>query len=233
MAIPGQNIVGGSSQANVGHRLYGDQRSWRQRADDAEKHKANTAAGYVKDPLKGYIPRSQSTNSQNQRADKLDSMLPGSGLPSGGSVPGLPPTVPGPGGAGGMGGTPGVTTAGGNNAELLRAKERQGQLARSAVTGLREALGERQMLGSGAEAQATSDIASDALSSLTDVNREQLIQDDDNATRLAELTYQGGIQQRGQDIMARGQDLQARTAGANTALAQQNMILDALRQMVY
>ena len=135
---------------------------------------------------------------------------------------------------------PGAQMQAGMDAALLRAKEKQGQIARSALTGLREALGERQMLGSGAEAQATGDITAAALGSLSDVNREQLIQGDENARRLAELSYQGSIQQRGQDITARGQDIQAALGDANIGQAQatqyfdqQQALLNALKGLVY
>jgi hypothetical protein len=121
----------------------------------------------------------------------------------------------------------------GQDAALLRAKEKQGQIARSSLTGLREALGERQMLGSGAEAQATGEVASQAAQGISDVNREQLIQNDENARRLAELSYQGQIQQRGQDVTARGQDLQAAAAREGRAFSQQQQILQALQGMLY
>jgi hypothetical protein len=107
---------------------------------------------------------------------------------------------------------------------LLRAKERQGQIAQSSLTGLREALGARQMLGSGAEAQATGDVASSAAQSLTDINRQGLIQEDEQARQLAALSYSGGITQRGQDIGLMGQNqragLEARGQDINAALGQ-------------
>lgn len=136
--------------------------------------------------------------------------------------------------------SPAAGAQAGMDAALLRAKEKQGQIARSALTGLHEALGERQMLGSGAEANATSDIAQSAAQGISDVNREQLIQGDENARKLAELTYQGGIQQRGQDITARGQDIQAalgdQSAGQTQSsqyFNQQQAILDALKALQY
>lgn len=150
---------------------------------------------------------------------------------SGGPLPGVPaPVAP--------------SSTAGSNAALLRAKERAGQIAQSGLTGLREALGARQMLGSGAEAQATGDLAATAMGSIADVNREQLIQDDETARRMAELSYQGSISQRGQDITARGQDVTARGQDISASLAQQNaqaaayydqqrQILDALKALSY
>lgn len=142
-----------------------------------------------------------------------------------------------------------------SDANLLRAKDRQGQIASSALTGLRSALGDRQMLGSGAEGGGTADIANNALQSLTDVNREQMIQDDNSANEFSLASYQGDIAQRGQDmgnstaqrgqdiganvafrgqdVTARGQDLAAQTAGSTMKLQQQQSIMDALRAMQY
>ena len=121
------------------------------------------------------------STSSSTRAPSLPAApAPVGGAASGGAVPGVPaPVAP--------------SSTGGSNAALLRAKERAGQIATSGLTGLREALGARQMLGSGAEAQATGDLASDAMRSIADVNREQLIQDDETARRMGELSYQGAI----------------------------------------
>ena len=128
----------------------------------------------------------------------------------------------------------------GTDAALLRAKERQGQIGRSALTGLHEALGERGVLGSGLEAGATADVASASAQGLSDVNREQLIQEDDIARRLAELSYTGSIQQRGQDITARGQNLNALMGDQSQNYnaqqdwyKQQQAVLEALRQLQY
>jgi len=146
----------------------------------------------------------------------------------------------------------------GNDANLLRAKDRQGQIARSALTGLRGALGERGMLGSGAETGGTEDIAAKGLQSLTDVNREGLIQDDAARHDYDLAGYQGDISQRatdigrsnaldalatqargqdiganvayrGQDVTARGQDIAGQSAAGQLQLQQQNVILAALK----
>jgi hypothetical protein len=115
----------------------------------------------------------------------------------------------------------------GSNAALLRAKERQGQIGRSALTGLHDALGERGVLGSGIEGQGTADIAGQALSGISDVNREQQIQDTETARQMAGLKYQGGITQRGQDIGARGQDISAHTAERGFALGARGQDINA------
>lgn len=129
------------------------------------------------------------------------------------------------------------TVPSGTNAAMLRAKERAGQLARSSVSGLRAVLGERGMLGSGVEGRATTNIATEALKQISDVNREQAIKEADQAARFAELGYQGAITQRGQDITMRGQDIGAQQAAAGRAQSQYQTtlqaMLDALRAQLY
>jgi hypothetical protein len=98
---------------------------------------------------------------------------------------------------------PDLTAA--QNAAFARAKDREGQMATGALTGLRSALGGRGLLGSGAEFRGTANVANKALGNLGEVNREQAIQGANAATRAAEMGYQGDIQQRGQDIQWAGQ----------------------------
>lgn len=137
-------------------------------------------------------------------------------------------------------GGPTMPSGKGSDAALLRAKDRQGQLARSALTGLRSALGERGVLGSGIEGEATQGIAATALQNLTDVNREQMVQDDETARQFALAGYQGAITQRGQDISARGQDIDAQIAqnsgqqaSLNSANANSDAIIRALQSAKY
>lgn len=154
------------------------------------------------------------------------------GVNFGGSTTGGVPSVSGP---IGTVQAPGVPS--GTNAALLRAKDRAGLLARGALSGLRGALGERGILGSGVEGRATRGIAETALGEISDVNREQAIKEADQAARFAELGYQGAITQRGQDITMRGQDIQAQQAAAGRAQSTYqstlNAMLDALRAQVY
>lgn len=125
----------------------------------------------------------------------------------------------------------------GSDTALLRAKDRQGQLARGALTGLRAALGDHGALGAGVEGAETEKIAGQALQNLTDVNREQLSQDDETARQFGLAGYQGAITQRGQDISARGQDIQAQTAqnaGQQASTnASTNAIMEALKAQRY
>lgn len=86
------------------------------------------------------------------------------------------------------------------NAAFARAKDREGQLAQGALTGLRSSLGGRGLLGSGAEFRGTANIVNKALGNLGEVNREQAIQNAAGAVDQMKMGYQGDITQRGQDI---------------------------------
>lgn len=96
------------------------------------------------------------------------------------------------------------------DAALNRAKEQAGLVARSSLEGLRGALGERGVLGSGAEANATGDIASSAAGQIGDVISQGLKENSSLARDLGQLSYQGALQGRGQDIQMRGQDINER-----------------------
>lgn len=93
------------------------------------------------------------------------------------------------------------------DAALARAKEQAGLVARSSLEGLRSAVGERGMLGSGAEANATGEIASNAAGSINDVIAQGLKENSGLARELGQLSYQGALTSRGQDITSRGQDI--------------------------
>lgn len=88
-----------------------------------------------------------------------------------------------------------------------RAKDRAGQIASSALTGLRSALASRGVLGSGMETQGTVDAAMQGANIIGDVSREEAIQESQRGERAREFQTQAQLQQRGQDISQRGQDL--------------------------
>jgi protein involved in polysaccharide export with SLBB domain len=88
-----------------------------------------------------------------------------------------------------------------------RAKDRAGQIARSALTGLRSALAERGVLGSGMESQATVDAAMQGAGLISDTSREEAIQEARRGERAREFQTSSLLQQRGQNISQRGQDL--------------------------
>lgn len=149
----------------------------------------------------------------------------GSGSSSGGSGGGspvktgpMPPRVgaPGqvqregdvsiPGSAAGLGGLDEAGKAA-QSAVFGRAKDRAGQVASSALSGLRSALASRGMLGSGIETQGTVDAAMQGAGILADTNREEAIQESQRGERAREFQTQAQLQQRGQNINQRGQDL--------------------------
>ena len=95
------------------------------------------------------------------------------------------------------------------NASFARAKDKAGQIARASLTGLRNAMGERGIGGSGIEALQSAGIVGAAGSELGEVNREQLLQDLAQQQHIQDLTYQGGITQRGQTLAAQSPERQA------------------------
>lgn len=152
----------------------------------------------------------------------------GGGAPAGGGT--VPPRIGAP------TGPDHATLQASQDAELLRAKEKQGQIATSSLTGLREALGSRQMLGSGVEGMATADVANEAAGNLSDLNVQHLKDADDSARRLAELSYNGDITQRGQDMGAsatyRGQDITQRGQDISAQRSPLDLI-SILKSLVY
>lgn len=97
--------------------------------------------------------------------------------------------------------------AGGNedarNAAFSRAKDRAGQIARASLTSIAEEMAGRGIGGSGIEALREAGVIGGAGSSLIDVTRDQAIADAERAGDVNDLIYQGGIQQRGQDLSNR------------------------------
>ena len=109
------------------------------------------------------------------------------------------------GGDGGAGSAPRVSmpdTAAANAAIFARAKDRAGEIARSALQGLQGEMAGRGLLGSGIAADQTRQIVERGAGGLQEVGREQAIQDALNLARRGEMQYQGDITQRGQDLSA-------------------------------
>lgn len=216
---------------------------------------------YVPPPSGGlgpgsYVPKTPQEQASDAAANAATNIASNLGTSptvpgaTGGGSPASVPRIPEPGGSG----TPGSAGNVGSNgipppvpapdikaaqdAEMLRAKEKQGQIAASSLSGLHEALGDRQMLGSGAESMATADVANEAAGNLSDLNVAQMKEANDQAERLAELSYNGGIAQRGQDIGAqvayRGQDVTQRGQDLQRNPVLQNIdILNALKGLIY
>lgn len=91
------------------------------------------------------------------------------------------------------------TTAARNEA-FARGKDKAAQNARASLRGLTEAMASRNMLGSGVEAAGQGAIIGRAGQGVSELIREQTIQDANAAEERAAREYQGRIQQRGQDI---------------------------------
>ena len=163
--------------------------------------------GYVvgrQDPRKLVEESNRKQFEDAQKKKRIDELLnppvmPGTPTPA--PVPTTPAPVPPPVGAPDTSGT---------DAAMARAKDRAGLAARGALTGLREALGERGVLGSGIEGRATAGVANEAQQQIADVNRESAIQEGVNARERERMLYQGNITQLGQDLTARGQDIDMR-----------------------
>jgi hypothetical protein len=83
-------------------------------------------------------------------------------------------------------------------AAYARAKDQIGQQTTGAMETLRNAYGGSGMIGS--EREALQRAAGTGFNNLGEVTREQLIRDLNRAAEVSDLTYQGGITQRGQDM---------------------------------
>jgi len=111
----------------------------------------------------------------------------------------------------GMGSSSDTTTTGGggvefpdtsaaSNAAWLRAKDRTANTYRGALDALQNQMVGRGIEGSGIEAANTRGLMGAGAGELSDVAREQAIQDVASQLDIAKTKYQGGITQRGQNI---------------------------------
>jgi hypothetical protein len=151
------------------------------------------AAGQAIKALQGQVPGMFAPNTSGSFGAGFGSG--GSGGPGGGmpSIPNIPAIQ-----------MPDTSAA--QAAAFARAKDQAGQTARGALTGLQSSMAGRGMLGSGLEGRGTAQVVNQGQQELGNVTREHAIQNASNAQKAAELAYQGGITQRGQDInMAQSQ----------------------------
>jgi hypothetical protein len=122
---------------------------------------------------------------------------------------------------------PDMTAA--NAAAYNTAKDTVGKTGQSALSGFRDTLAGRGLLGSGIEAQGTEQLAESGAGQLGQVTRDQATKSADLAQQTALANYQGGIAQQGQQLGAataqRGQDIQAQEAAATR---NQNVLLGLL-----
>lgn len=87
-------------------------------------------------------------------------------------------------------------------AAFARAKDQTGLIGKSAISGLRDSMAARGTLGSGIEGEETARVLNTGATQLGDVNRQQLEDTLTGATHAADVQYQGGIAQRGQNQQA-------------------------------
>lgn len=85
-------------------------------------------------------------------------------------------------------------------AAFARAKDQAGMIGRSAMTALNNTMGARGLAGSKFAQNAAGGVVNTGATQLGEVNREQMIQDLQNARQRASEVYQGNIAQRGQNI---------------------------------
>lgn len=88
-------------------------------------------------------------------------------------------------------------------AAFSRAKDQAGRIARSSLTTIAEQMAGRGMSGGGIQALREAGAIDGAGSGLIDVTRDQALSDANRAAQISDLTYQGGITQRGQDMAQR------------------------------
>jgi hypothetical protein len=91
-------------------------------------------------------------------------------------------------------------TSAAQSAEFARAKDLAGLTARGALTGLAGAMAGRGTVGSGVEGRGQQAVINTGQQQLGEVGRQQAITGAELAQKQAEMAYQGGISQRGQDI---------------------------------
>ena len=187
---------------------------------------ANAAAGLP--PLGSALPGVPGTSVASASGNPATVPPPSlSGLTAAaGSNPG---TVGAPGAPSGTAGTgynriAPVDTSAAEAASFNKAKDQVGLESSGALTGLRAALGGRNLLGGGLEGMATTQAATSAAGELGDVSRQQAVTRADEAQKNAQANFEGGITQRGQDFQKEeaGNSLagELAIAGTNSAVTQ-------------
>lgn len=252
-----QQIINGQSYTMYSQPWYDAQAADKVRQAKLEGTASGTAAGAA-DAAKyttkypGYQTPPPPTPGNFQ---SILSGLSGAGGGSGDSSGLLPSVIGGGGGGIGTTGGPGGTGGGGGYAQLQapdttaatsaafnRAKDTVGQTSRGALTGLAGAMAGRGIVGSGVEGRGQASVVNQGQQQLGDTVRQSAITQADLAQKNAELSYTGGITQRGQDInqnedyqhnllTQRGQDVQQRNNEAQLALSRQDFALKALAAM--
>lgn len=105
-------------------------------------------------------------------------------------------------GMGGVAGSNGMSSqeTAARAASFARAKEQAGQNALGGLKAVQGLVENKGMMGSTYEAGLMGDVLGGASGNVNDFTREQLIQDLNRSAGIADMTYQGNITQRGQDL---------------------------------
>lgn len=235
MPAPGQQNYGNQQQIINGQSYTMYSPAW-YAARDAEQQRqaanAGTAAGtQARSALDAFSPGALTPGSGSGSSIPPPAPLPQVPIPGGGggvtgvaapSLTALQASIPSPSfgssgpvvGAGGGGGISAPTrlqapsSVDANDALFARAKDKIGQVGRSALTTLRSHLASVGQAG-GPEGKVAGSVINQGVQSLGDILREQTIQDSERARDDARLDFEGQISQRGQDITSRGQDIGA------------------------
>lgn len=115
------------------------------------------------------------------------------------------------GGVGGPGGVGGEDAA--RAAAFGRAKDTAGEIGRSAVSALQQNMTGRGLGRSSLANQSTGQVINQGATQLGEVNREQAIQDLQNARQRASEQFQGGLTMRGQNLGFAGNALSGLMSG--------------------
>lgn len=99
---------------------------------------------------------------------------------------------------------PGATPESGESAvraqAFSRAKDKAGQQTLASLKALEGVMAGRGMRGSTVEGNATADLLMGNAGEMNDVILQEAIADAERAEEVSDMTYQGGLQQRGQDL---------------------------------
>lgn len=102
-----------------------------------------------------------------------------------------------------------VQEAAARDAAFARSKEQAGQTARASMTALQDAVGERGLMGSSVEAAQTGAIVGGAAGDIGEFLRDRAITESAQASKNADLDFQGQVTQRGQTLGRQQQQQQA------------------------
>lgn len=86
------------------------------------------------------------------------------------------------------------------SAAFARAKDTAGQTAQASLKALTDVMANSGRMGSSMEASGISDIIGDAGGDINNFTRDELMMDLARAAEIADMEYQGGIAQRGQNL---------------------------------